>query len=84
MGRSCSQEYLLFLTPPRLSAIPTVFGGALCAPLLKLVWKGFLESLYESNEAGALGEWPLTVGVYHTYQCGPREGWEQAPGVPAG
>ena len=26
--------------------IPTVFGGALCAPPLRLVWKGFLESLY--------------------------------------
>ena len=26
--------------------IPTVFGGALRAPLLRLVWKGFLESLY--------------------------------------
>ena len=26
--------------------IPTVFGGALRAPPLRLVWKGFLESLY--------------------------------------
>ena len=45
-GRSCSQEYLLHLTPPKLSAIPTVFRGALRAPPLRLVWKGFLESLY--------------------------------------
>ena len=44
-GRSCSQENFLFLTPPRLSVIPTVFGGALRAPPLRLVWKGFLESL---------------------------------------
>ena len=44
---SCSQEYLLSLTPSRLSMIPMVFGGARSAPLLRLVWKGFLESLYD-------------------------------------
>ena len=26
--------------------IPAVFGGVRSAPLLRLVWKGFLESLY--------------------------------------
>ena len=29
--------------------IPTVFGGARGAPPLRLVWKGFLESLYTSD-----------------------------------
>ena len=45
-GCPCSQRYVLFITPPKLSAILTVFGGVLCAPLLRLVWKWFLESLY--------------------------------------
>ena len=42
----CSQGYVLFITPPKLSKIPTLFCGALRAPQLGLVWKGFLKSLY--------------------------------------
>ena len=48
MAIACVRGYVLFITPPKLSMIPTVFG----APSLRLVWKGFLELLYTRQTLG--------------------------------